>query len=271
MFDSTLPPFANEGPQSRIVRVTPEMAAAWLARNVTNRTISEPTVRQYAADMRNGMWTFTGQPIIFDSEGRLSDGQHRLTAQVNAEIVLDWLVITGVEPIAQDFLDIGRPRSVANQLQIKGVGSSHLIASVARLDLIHDGEPAPSKPQIREHAERNLLDFAESAQVGKSISQVIGGSASAYAVAHCHASRVDADAAETFFTALRTGAELSLTSPILVARQFVSRLSHSPGGRAWNDGRRSDFVNYLFKAWNLWRAGKSVKSFKAPTTRQEPK
>lgn len=155
MTDSTLPGLVIESlahVATQTVQASPELAALWLAHNGHNRTLSPRTVDQYAADMAAGNWNFTGQPIIFDAAGHLIDGQHRLTAQVKVGVTLDWLVITGVQTATRDFIDIGRPRSVGNQLQIKGVGGNG-VAAVARLDLIYRGQPNPSKPTVRAHAE----------------------------------------------------------------------------------------------------------------------
>lgn len=270
MFESTLPGFNADGPQFKIVRVTPEMASAWLTRNVTNRTISQNTINQYAADMEAGDWEFTGQPIIFDNDGRLSDGQHRLTAQVKAGVVVNWMVITGVKPGTQDYIDIGRPRTVANQLQIKGFTQSHAVAAVARLDLIYSGILSPSKPAIRERAEKDLDAFTKSGRIGRSVAQVLGGSSAAYSLAHYRMSLLDESDADTFYDSLFTGANLSLTSPILVARQYIARTCKGTA-KGWNDSVRVNFVDYQFKAWNLWRAGKRVKSFSRPTSHVEPK
>lgn len=267
MTDTTLPGLES-GVQSRIVRVTPEMAAAWLARTVANRVISKDAVEQYASDMSRG-WTFTGQPIVFDYNDHLSDGQHRLTAQVKANVVINWLVVTGVEPAAQDYIDIGRPRTVANQLQIKGVSFSNAIAAVARMLIVYRGERNPSKPAIREFAEKDIAALQEAGHAGRSVAQVIHGSSAAYGAVYFTLHRIDADATEEFFEALQTGADLSLTSPILVARTYIARTQQN--ARAMNDSGRVAFMNYLFKTWNLWREGKRVKSFSRPTTTVEPK
>lgn len=270
MSNLTLPGLAQDTQiEYRVVRVTPEMAAAWLTHNVANRTISAATVEQYASDMRHG-WPFTGQPITFDSDGRLIDGQHRLTAQVKADVVIEWLVITGVTPGTQDYIDIGRPRTVANQLQIKGVTFSNAIAAVARLDLVYSGEKHPSKPAIRERAEKDVEAFAKSGHLGRSVAQTLGASSASYSLAHYRMAQLDEVAADQFFESLASGADLAHTDPILVARTAIYRM-HKGSARSWNDASRCAFADYLFKAWNLWRAGKRVKAFSRPTSRVEPK
>lgn len=267
MLNTTLPGL-DGGVRTQIVRVTPETAAAWLARTVANRTISKLAVDQYASDMAHD-WPFTGQPIVFDSNGHLSDGQHRLTAQVKAGVVIEWLVVTGVEPSAQDYIDIGRPRTVANQLQIKGVTFSNAIAAVSRMLLVYGGERNPSKPMIREYAEKEAEALREAGHVGRSVAQVIRGSSAAYGAAYLTLSRLDSDAASDFFDSLQTGADLSLTSPILIARTYIARTQQN--ARSMDDSARVAFINYLYKTWNLWRENKRVKSFSRPTTTVVPK
>lgn len=242
------------------VKVTPTMAAKWLARNHRNRTLSSKTVDQYAQDMEAGQWTFTGQALIFDSGGHLVDGQHRLTAQIKANVTLEWLVVVGVDVETRDFIDIGRPRTVGNQLQIKGTGNTG-VAAVARLDLIYAGEWNPSKPSVRAHAEAHIDSFHQGARIGHGIAQVIYGSTAAYGVAFHHLSQIDAESAQWFFGALQTGADLGATSPILVARNHIARTRAS---RSLSDAQRVLFINYLFRCWNLWAVGKRCKTFSAP-------
>lgn len=255
------------GVATQQVQVSPELAALWLGRNQHNRTLSDTTVSQYAADMSAGAWRFTGQPIVFDAAGHLIDGQHRLTAQIRANVTLNWLVITGVPTETRDYIDIGRPRTVANQLQIKGVRDGYGTAAVARLDLIYGGTAHPSKPVVRKHAETNADVFHRGAQIGRSIAQIIHGSSAAYGVAYAHLHRIDPETAEEFFAALLTGAGLAITSPILVARNHIARTRAT---RSLTDAQRVAFINYLFRAWNLWRTGKRVKSFAIPADRVEP-
>ena len=264
MSNATLPGLVIESLEqieTQTVQTSPELAALWLAHNRHNRTLSAKTVDQYAKDMAAGAWNFTGQPIIFDAAENLIDGQHRLTAQVKAGATLDWLVITGVETATRDYIDIGRPRTVGNQLQIKGVGNTG-VAAVARLDLIYAGELNPSKPSVRAHAEANIGPFHEGARIGNSIAGTIHGSSAAYGVAFHRLSQIDPEAAHEFFGALQSGADLASTSPILVARNYIARTRIS---RSLSDPQRVAFINYLFKTWNLWRAGKRLKAFSMPT------
>lgn len=64
--------------------MTPQLATEMLNRNHGNRRLRPAVVKQYATEMKAGMWRKTHQPIAVDNTGRLVDGQHRLTAVVQA-------------------------------------------------------------------------------------------------------------------------------------------------------------------------------------------
>lgn len=77
-------PLPSEG---QVLEITPEMASDWLStrRWIHNRRISDHTTSKYVTDMREGLWKLTRQGLIFDTEGYLIDGQHRLRAVANLQ------------------------------------------------------------------------------------------------------------------------------------------------------------------------------------------
>jgi len=82
--------------------VTPEMAHSYLLHNARHRPIKEKKVNEYMAQMIDGSWKLNGKPIIFDSNGRLLNGQHRLSAVIKAGVPLTTVVIHGVDPAVQE-------------------------------------------------------------------------------------------------------------------------------------------------------------------------
>lgn len=79
-----------------VVRVTPEIAERWLKNNGKNRKLSIVHAKKLAAVMAAGKWSLNGQTISFDDQGRLLDGQHRLTAIVLSGVPVDMAVATEV-------------------------------------------------------------------------------------------------------------------------------------------------------------------------------
>ena len=74
--------------QIKKVTITPSMAKAWMETNKQNRSFSRSTALKYAADMKAGLWQETHQnAIAFYEDGRLADGQHRLSAITEAGIL----------------------------------------------------------------------------------------------------------------------------------------------------------------------------------------
>ena len=75
----------------QIMTVTHDMAGDWLdyrSRPGTEhqRKLSGPKVAAYTAEMNAGRWRVTPQGLIFDSEGWMFNGQHRMQALRNSEL-----------------------------------------------------------------------------------------------------------------------------------------------------------------------------------------
>ncbi len=76
-----LPPSKHGEIKQAFMKLTPALAAAWLAENnLENRTKTSSPIRKYNNDMANQRFPTTHQGIAFDSDHRLLDGQHRLAA-----------------------------------------------------------------------------------------------------------------------------------------------------------------------------------------------
>lgn len=100
--------------------ITPEVAIEWLAQNVKNRRVSERLVFLYAQAMKDGEWRLNGEPIIFDYNGILQSGQHRLLAVVESGVAIVSVVVRGAEPEALFTLDSGRKRKLTDALTLLG-------------------------------------------------------------------------------------------------------------------------------------------------------
>jgi hypothetical protein len=98
-----------------------------------NRKANLGTVLYYGTQMKRNDWPKTGQPLIFDEDGNLVDGQHRLWASYLANTVFSTYVVTNVPKHKRLFayIDNGKVRSAANALQTSGMnGVSTLIVKV---------------------------------------------------------------------------------------------------------------------------------------------
>ena len=84
-----------------IVEITPKIAREMLTKNVCNRSFRHTWVSVLAQDMLNGNWELTPSPIIFDEDGTLIDGQHRLMAVEKSGVTCSFVVCTNAKPTFQ--------------------------------------------------------------------------------------------------------------------------------------------------------------------------
>lgn len=96
-------------------RIDRDKAVEYLQKRAPHqRPVRIPHIESLASEMTRGEWDFTGEPIIFDDNGQLIDGQHRLEAILLSGSTLDFVVTRGVSARAYRNIDRGQTRSVAD-------------------------------------------------------------------------------------------------------------------------------------------------------------
>lgn len=99
------------------------VAEGLLAMNTWNRDIRQKRVDGYADLMARGLWDeCTPQMIVFDTDLKMADGQHRCLAVVKSQASLWCLVVWGIDPVARLNIDRGGIRNSADNLQMAGMG-----------------------------------------------------------------------------------------------------------------------------------------------------
>lgn len=104
------------------------------------RPITESVVQKYANEMRLGNWKLSPEPIIFDVNGDLMNGQHRLEAVCRANKDIPFTISTGwpIEEVdhagirLMDVLDTGKGRNVAQMMAVRGIKNSQEYSATAR-------------------------------------------------------------------------------------------------------------------------------------------
>ncbi len=112
---------------------------------------------------------FNGDPIRFDIDEILRDGQHRLEAAVRAGETIEVLVVYGLAPQAQETMDLGRKRTVADALQMRGLrstatlaGGLNLLASWMKVGMLisRDSQLTPKRAEALLDEHPQLLECA---------------------------------------------------------------------------------------------------------------
>lgn len=113
--------------------ITPETAAAWLANNTDNRRLRRRVVDSLVEMIKTGRFRTTHQGIAFYEDGRLADGQHRLSAIVRADRGVSMNVTWGVPLDALQFIDKGAVRTQLDDFHFQGKRrATHTTVAVCR-------------------------------------------------------------------------------------------------------------------------------------------
>ncbi len=112
--------------------ITPKEASNIVAtRNPKNRRPNKYHVAALAKNMTNGTWRYNADPIRFDANGILIDGQHRLLAVAKANKPILFKVVYGLDPECFKSIDIEmKSRNLHDLLFIDNIPNSNNIAGI---------------------------------------------------------------------------------------------------------------------------------------------
>jgi len=107
-------------PKQTYENVSSAKARDWLRHNTDNRRLRRSKVDELKGVFQRGEYRLTHQGVAFGLDGRLLDGQHRLSALAEMEdgfsVVMS--VTRGLDAAAFEVLDLGTRRSYSDALRI---------------------------------------------------------------------------------------------------------------------------------------------------------
>jgi hypothetical protein len=229
-------PFTHDGWHD----ITPAMAEVGLARNAGNREPVLSQVKKNALDMEANNWKPTGETIVFNQEGDLNDGQHRLWAGYLSLKTFRSFVV-GSAPVEKNlfaYYDRGKLRSAADALHTAGMnGLGKVIArAIAELAIRYDHDAlGPVKSvRFRPINQPEVLDYAQTHDAFVRAThlmfgnypdavRVIGSKQAAAFFAWLVVRAYDEAVLERFCKPLGSGANLTEDDPILDVREKLMR------------------------------------------------
>jgi hypothetical protein len=253
---------------SQVVNITPKQAALWLSENTTNRRIDRRIVEQHKRSMTSGQWTLNGETISIAKDGRLLNGQHRLTACQEAGVNFKSLVAFGIDPEAFSTIDTGKPRSAADIMNIHNEqNATTLAAALTALARYEKGimlswdkvTNQDIEDTLERHPEMRNAIKASNAMPKYLRSGVIG-------FLTYMGSLVDAEKTAEFIYKLKTGANLREGDPALTLRNFFLT------GRTSAHGGNITVLKSFFcvKALNATLLGRKVHNLRRGPTEEFP-
>ena len=133
-----------------IEEITPELAAKYLKQNTDNyRKLSRSVVKRYAEDILAGRWEINGETIVFNEDGVLVNGQHRLAAIIMANRAIVTIVVRGVSRDVTIF-DSGSVRTLNQIASHENVDCNPTVSAAANI-LVNNF--------TRNHGKSAVIDF----------------------------------------------------------------------------------------------------------------
>lgn len=243
------------GVTAQIVWVTPEVAKNYLAtRNMRiQRNIVPSNVASMARMLSGPGFDFNAQPIIFDWNGRMIDGQNRCEAVIQTGKEFLALVIDGIDPDSFQSMDQGARRKFRDALKAKGFANANVASTALNYLLRYKLDPGfanitTTGVEITE-MEKACAGIDESVTVGCACRHLFGPGLAA--ALHYLFRKIDRALADEMFERLIRGDMLSDGNPVLSLRNTLIKI---------HGERRSEhfYLALVIKAWNLLRSGKKA-------------
>lgn len=270
----------GKGIQAGIVNITPEQAAKMLERNVRNRSISKARVDYYANEITKGNWMLNGESIRFNNKNQMIDGQHRLSAIIKANVSVEMIVITGLNPEVFKNIDTGKNRSAGDALSIiiTDKNGEHALKAGSLIKRIIISEKSKtqtvyssfmpggiglnmrqnriaSNNEVVEYYRKNKYEIDEIVEFGLRLQRKTRKimNLTSLMFVFWQLRKINVDAAEHFYTSIATGENLTNTNPIYHLRERLISINSSDNKTpTWH------IPAYIFKAWNAYRKGEQM-------------
>lgn len=240
-----------------VVTIDPATASKWLETNNNNRPLRLYTVLEYARQMTRGLWQLNGEAIIFDENGNLIDGQHRLHAVVKSGATIQSLVIVGISREAQETIDVGMKRTVGAQLSIGNapITSATVVASICNnlaMFALQDSGFKLTASEVRSIYERNseaMLNAVRSAHHSRGARPGSIGAVHFIASTYLGAGVLG----DQFASVFKTGVPSKPGCPAHKLREKM--LAANASGRPFG---KAEALSLIANAWDAFRRGRSL-------------
>jgi hypothetical protein len=105
----------------KIMLVTPDLAEQFLHGQNDNRKVNKTAIDKYVGDMISGLWKPYAQPLMFDINDKMIDGQHRCHSVIKSGIPQTFITLWNIPTDIMQVLDTGLKRKTSHVGQILGL------------------------------------------------------------------------------------------------------------------------------------------------------
>lgn len=261
--DSNLTPSAEPSAlRLSVETIDPARAAAYLEHNAKNRPIRPVHVNALARDIEAGAWMLNAQPICLDTQGRLLNGQHRLSAVIASGQSIEAVVARGVDDGSFQTYDTGRRRSAVQSTELAGFGDAPLLAATATLIWRHhagNGSEQPTAAEIQQIINDNP-GLMQERRYGRQMIEFLRPSVAMYLA--WLIKRRNKKLGEVFLTRLRDAADLPHRHLILRLRKKLLGIRRTAS--------QAQMLDTVLEAWEEFRVSPDLPELEADRQTMAP-
>jgi hypothetical protein len=255
-------------PTTRFVDVTPAMAEAFLEKQATQRTMRSGRPEKHAREMLAGTWANNGQGILFDWDGLMMNGQHRMWGLVlagaeNPKVTARMLFVEGLDPAVMPTIDTGASRGFRDVLQLGGLSNTSLLAAMtkwlywyehARPEHVHVSTCSPTHTELAEYLGHHTDITVRAGEVAGTKRARRRVTPSVLGMVYTLAFRKHPEKAPGWLALIDSGA--TGDDPKHPVLQLINRLEDNRNASAKLP--QEDVAALTIKSWNLYLAGRRV-------------
>lgn len=253
------------------VQIDPETADWLLGENIENRRLSDPFLKKYQKDMKEGRWVENGDGIGVAKCGELNNGQHRLVSVIGTGVTIMTNVTVGLDRAARETNDIGLGRSLSNLLTMNGVPNATIIGHIAKMVIGLETTDTASRRSMRENSNPQIIAriagdhaMAASAVFVRTVTVPKGiVSKPQLGFFHYVLGNINLQDAENFLRIMLAKSEIDENG---VERGLVTGDPRLTAYQRLYEGQKDlkahQRVEVVFRAWNAFREGRTITQIK---------
>jgi hypothetical protein len=245
-------PLTSLGISVYLIHITQDIAEFWLKHKNINRTVHLSVLNKLKRSLEQGIWEINGETIIFDDEGRLIEGQHRLQAVVDTGIPIWSLVVHGIDKDRFKTMGQGSKRTAGDILSIRGEKNARNLAAALRwVWRYENNQMLNPHPAITEYELADTIEKHEA--ITRSLTygaQMKHGLIAPGLITALHylCAKKNQALANDFFWSFATGLGLEIGNPVYVLRDVLAK--RAKARQIMRDERKAPLV---INAWNVLR------------------
>ena len=257
-----------------IMEVNPSTAEQLLKYNTANRPLNQNHMGWLSMQMKEGLWRFIGNQILWSKENTLLNAQHTLNAIIDSGKTQRFLVLSGIPKESMSVIDTGRVRTAGDVFALNNVPNANACAGI--INKIVKFEHGYKHTSIQNGGIKGKrISITHEIRLRKYLSDKDGFdfitrkamsfytecrylTPSIWGLCFYLARNKDFHAADEFFTKLAFGVGLKQNDPVYAVRRKLEK-EYNKNKTTVKKTPKDAFFYWIAYGWNKFRQQKEIK------------